>query len=806
MPTFSQQPKLDLRPFSSNAGRGSIGGGTQASTANALKRTIGNQTMQRMFSSGIQTKLRVSVPGDSEEREADRVSEQVTRMPGPSLQRTCSCGGACPACRSESDESLQLKHTQAAEPATTAAPQNVQDALRSPSHPLDSSTRTFMEPRFGYDFSGVRVHAGPLADQSARDLNAHAYTVGNDIVFGAGQWSPGTDDGRRLIAHELTHVVQQSGGSSYFSLSDAAATPARQLIASAPVELATNGERVTTPRLSDEALIARANQIFEEAAKALLAAKNKPASADSLNAMRRQVTVGVLQGYKNGKLVTLVNAHNPKWEPYIKQALQANEVYVEGIAVTPYKVRTDELRTSGHIYVHSEQVLAAEAKSEGLAQPRVATSNNACTQQCMSNLTENYPDVVHVNPNRNYLHEHPEHVIPPASPPPAQPPPMPEKAKPPQGGETPRTGQEGAGGGAEGGTATEGKATEISSEGSSNRSIVEYVGDKVEAVNEGSLNNQALVEGLLVMLQAKEFENQQKAEIEKYEDKLRRETPRIETLRNEGKDVGITLIVERPNAFNLTHDVVPESSDLIRFIDLRVDDNPWWAGVDPAYNARAREEARGGTLKQQLDAQLGSSFPMDSPPRKGWHYVSATKVIPSYKKLATMKGFDGTYRPSKVVGVFLGKAEAARMYGLSRVLHVWHANQYAYTFEMREGTVKAAPPPSTRTSDLPAPQTMGPGSARETARGGSDPDVFQLQLSSMVSLGKQQSDFGGVLIKGTPGQAGSYKLDSQMWHTREKGQDLIIEVVTGEDLDSNWRFGKEPKDWKWGAVIRWEKL
>ncbi|HEX7795002.1 MAG TPA: DUF4157 domain-containing protein, partial [Vicinamibacterales bacterium] len=412
--------------------------------------------------------------------------------------------------------------------------------MRSPSHPLDSSTRAFMEPRFGNDFSSVRVHSGPLAEQSAQDLNAHAYTVGNDIVFGAGRWSPGTDDGRRLIAHELTHVVQQSGISG--SAGSGLATLARWPIIPASVF----GQ--PPQRMSDEALIGRANQIFEDAARALLAARGKPASADSLNAMRRQVTVGVLQGYKDGKLVTLVNGHNPKWEPYIKQALQANESYVEGIAVTPYKVRTEELRKSGHIYVHSEQVLAAEATSEGVQQPRVATSNNACTQQCMSNLTENYPDVVHVNPNRNYLHEHPEHVIPPAPPPP----PIPEKASPPEGAETPRTGQEGAGGGA----AAEGsKATEIASEGSSNRSIVEYVGDKVEAVNEGSLNSQALVEGLLVMLQAKEFENQQKAEIEKYENKLRKLMPTVETMRNEGKDVGITLIVERPNAFNLTHDV-----------------------------------------------------------------------------------------------------------------------------------------------------------------------------------------------------------------------------------------------------------
>ena len=68
-----------------------------------------------------------------------------------------------------------------------------------------------MEPRFGYDFSRVRVHSGTAAEQSARDVKAHAYTAGHAMVFGAGQFAPESQAGRRLIAHELAHVVQQSG-------------------------------------------------------------------------------------------------------------------------------------------------------------------------------------------------------------------------------------------------------------------------------------------------------------------------------------------------------------------------------------------------------------------------------------------------------------------------------------------------------------------------------------------------------------------------------------------------------------------
>lgn len=89
-------------------------------------------------------------------------------------------------------------------------PPIVHDVLRSPGYPLDVATRTFMEPRFGHDFSDVRVHTDAAAAESARQINALAYTVGRDIVFESGQYAPETLAGQKLFAHELTHVRQQS--------------------------------------------------------------------------------------------------------------------------------------------------------------------------------------------------------------------------------------------------------------------------------------------------------------------------------------------------------------------------------------------------------------------------------------------------------------------------------------------------------------------------------------------------------------------------------------------------------------------
>ncbi len=166
----------------------------------------------------IQTKLAISEPGDEYEQEADRVAEQVMRMPEPQIQRKCTCGGACPMCQEEQSEeehvSLQTKHVGSGDLAQTAMPPIVDEVLRSPGQPLDPATRTFFEARFGYDFSHVRVHLGAAAQVSAASERALAYTAGRDLVFGAGEFQPQTMAGRWLIGHELAHVIQQRGSVS----------------------------------------------------------------------------------------------------------------------------------------------------------------------------------------------------------------------------------------------------------------------------------------------------------------------------------------------------------------------------------------------------------------------------------------------------------------------------------------------------------------------------------------------------------------------------------------------------------------
>jgi hypothetical protein len=161
----------------------------------------------------LQKKLTVNKPGDIYEQEADQVAEQMMRMPEPKLQRDCACGGTCATCQTDQPprkhQRLQTKQVGSSGAAQLAAPPIVHEVLASPGQPLEASTRTFFEPRFGYDFSQVRVHTDKKARDSARALSALAYTAGSHLVFGLGQYSPTTPSGRGLLAHELAHAVQQ---------------------------------------------------------------------------------------------------------------------------------------------------------------------------------------------------------------------------------------------------------------------------------------------------------------------------------------------------------------------------------------------------------------------------------------------------------------------------------------------------------------------------------------------------------------------------------------------------------------------
>jgi len=224
----------------------------------ALQQTHGNQYVQRVVA-GIQAKLTVGQPGDKYEQEADRVADAVMRMPDPRVQRqiepeeeeeeliqtkplaeqitqrvqrqvepeeeeeeeliqTKALEQITPSVQRQEEEEEEEIQTKPLPSQTSEVVSDVEtsiNSIRGGGQPLPGSTRAFFEPRFGQDFGQVRLHTGAQAAESARALNARAFTVGQDVVFGAGQYAPGTGDGRRLLAHEMTHVVQQTASHTF---------------------------------------------------------------------------------------------------------------------------------------------------------------------------------------------------------------------------------------------------------------------------------------------------------------------------------------------------------------------------------------------------------------------------------------------------------------------------------------------------------------------------------------------------------------------------------------------------------------
>ncbi|HZX74463.1 MAG TPA: DUF4157 domain-containing protein, partial [Cyclobacteriaceae bacterium] len=159
----------------------------------------------------IQPKLTIGAPDDVYEKEADAMSDKVMRMQIPEPINFSSTEDnikrKCDHC--EEEEKQLLKKGNSSD-SCSLAPPIVNDVINSSSgKSLDADTRSYMEPRFNYDFGNVKIHDNNQAAESADSINALAYTSGHNVVFNKGQYNPSSDSGKRLLAHELTHVVQQ---------------------------------------------------------------------------------------------------------------------------------------------------------------------------------------------------------------------------------------------------------------------------------------------------------------------------------------------------------------------------------------------------------------------------------------------------------------------------------------------------------------------------------------------------------------------------------------------------------------------
>lgn len=183
----------------------------------------------------IQKKLKISKPGDKYEQEADNAAELVMKMQEPEAEEQITYTdqpdktNVLRSCSKCNEQSRFLPFNEEDELLTKTEINSRRDAeiypdlssrilkIKGSGRPLTKSERTFFEPRFGYDFSRVKIHTDNHSDETAHELNARAFTIGSDIVFRKGEYRPGTIEGRKLLAHELAHVIQQSAGESILS-------------------------------------------------------------------------------------------------------------------------------------------------------------------------------------------------------------------------------------------------------------------------------------------------------------------------------------------------------------------------------------------------------------------------------------------------------------------------------------------------------------------------------------------------------------------------------------------------------------
>jgi hypothetical protein len=234
-------------------------------------------------------------PSLSRQVECEKCGEQSTlsRQPDPLAQVTCRAGDdscarahastlsratdAQPSRGGQSLVHLQRQYgnrfvqqvltiSKKADGATDAAPEVEQavQAARGGGHALDSSVRTQMEPVFSADFSGVRVHADAQADALSRSLNARAFTTGQDVFFRQGAYDPGSSGGQELLAHELTHVVQQTGDEVRPKLTVNAPGDRYEQEADRLARAIVRGERDPIQRDAEEPLVQRQGEEEEE--------------------------------------------------------------------------------------------------------------------------------------------------------------------------------------------------------------------------------------------------------------------------------------------------------------------------------------------------------------------------------------------------------------------------------------------------------------------------------------------------------------------------------------------------------------
>lgn len=753
----------------------------------------------------LQKQLSIGVSNDRMEQEAERVADQVlTASPHSDL-------GNLPL------RIQRFSESGSAEAIT--APRSVDRVLANMGKPLEESIQKDMSLRFGHDFSDVRTHSGEAAEQSAKDVDANAYTVGNNIVFGENQYAPATQQGKRLLAHELTHVVQQNpdgrrdmqrqekihrqvGGTGGLQpqrrtvVIDAnvigeinrgnvqAAQALRNMTWQATVcisnqaykELTAQPGKMNSGTGPDLARTAAANQLllrdmniavapagdavkFNEVILANSKAKNTISAEDIQSAAAAKANDAELWSFDKSYRVNKNPAALEK-----RLGIQiAPETY--SIPLTQGSARED--------YRVARSLL-------GLAPVEVSVGGRIGTPQAPAGPAAVAGEVVvpqrgSVTPSGGFAKPVPTVAG--------------EVSVPQRGSVTP------AGSTARPVTAATGELTvpqrgSVTPVGGKARPVTKVSGE-IGALPSGSgggsrtaATNAAAAMAAQAFL-AWQLGSVRGAERDKAIDAYNKLVPIIEAHRVAGRHVSVTVVAEVPNQIDLAAKIagVGDPGQVVYFKKMfisSVADSINYAS-DSNRHATIRQNYAAGdpdtidsddwTLKQQIDVQMGKEAPSKMPSaRKRFHYQTEVMHLPGYSKseLPGGRGFGGMYLPVSIALHREGDRKKIELYGLHRYLQV-------------------IPPGGDQL--MTSVVMLGPDSV---------PYSEKLSFSVIGSGGKDS--YAGSFIE-RENSKDIYQIKSSLIYKPTKEMDLIEEEAQGESLQSQFQLGS-----KWRAKIIWIKI
>jgi hypothetical protein len=594
----------------------------------------------------LQAKLEISEPGDVHEQEADRIASQVVSADG---------AGTPPAIQPYSSRTNG---------AAEQVPPSVGQTLASAGRPLEPAVQRDMEHRFGYDFTRVRVHSDALAAGSARDVHAHAYTVGHDVVFNEGRYSPGTQEGRQLIAHELTHVVQQN------------ATMALQ-----------------RNKVPEGVIHEKSMQFLEDSLRQFYEALPRKVrielKADGV------IAIAMVSQRNTGQDPRLVYAVAgiPNGPDIRKAAEKLNLVYVgdteQGVSdrkpqgpARQYGPNDGPPPGSGGLE-HAEQLIKAYRQERGVDIDGLVVSRPLC-HDCVRVMPREKGGrimiSVVVDPDRTLPNPRDEALK------------IKEAATAKEVGKTEKTGSLRAGKVAEvdnrrGG----GGGTQEPSTGKST-GLFEGRGQVVEPIRipEPALRQQELkggVEGAAAMINAGLFSALQGHEVQLAVDRLKELTPEIEKWREQGYGVGVTMVVEVPDQPDVLAGPtgVHSTGDIVHFKKMYISSIAKPVGDVPQ-----------GQQVMTADYARGDPKPSPSDPsnkaRRGFHLKSGFVAFAAPPRAKTqakqapvdVRGLPGSYK-SEYQKLFTGDPMILGLFA-TRTLRIGLTNDGKLTAQMRLGS------------------------------------------------------------------------------------------------------------------------